>query len=887
MPQPFWSGSLPPFVLIAGSSLTSKETDLPATVGQVLSSVEPVNPGTFPYTLLRFIETHQTELFDRFVEMFAQELTPDSIQHLRTFVEGDQEQQAGLQYRIVDGLRSLVRERDSLRKKIRTLQDKIRRKEKEPVQDQNTAQDLGELKQERNALQELVRRLNDCETLKFFTDQGLLPNYAFPEAGVQLQSIIYSKREGAQDGERRYETKIYEYVRPAASAIEELAPANHFYAGGRRVQVDQVDMAVSEIQTWRLCDNCSYMELVGKEDEKPVCPSCGSRLWADAGQKRPLLRMRQVFATTSNQQSLIGDDSDDREPTFYTTQMLVNFDERDITDAYSVENDGLPFGFEFLSRATFREINFGEKGETGESVTIAGLALPRQGFSLCRVCGKIQNNPEKPSHALTCVARDQSSEKNLTDCVYLYREFTSEAIRILLPVTTFAGSERKLHSFVAALQLGLKRQFSGSIDHLQVTTCDEPIADSSYYKKYLVLYDTVPGGTGYLKQLMRSEAPLLDVFEYALAALRACSCNQDPNKDGCYRCLFAYRRSYTMPETSRETAVEVLSDILQYRDALVKVPTLRNVPVNALFDSELEARFIEALRRTGPDEDVPVSLSKELVNGKPGYFFKVGERAYYIEPQVTLGTTEGVPVACKADFVFRPARAQDKTLPIAVFTDGYRYHQDRVGHDLAQRMAIVSSGRFHVWSLTWKDVENRYRSQGNYFQNYLNPHAAPNGANFSQLLDGYQLGEFRDVHTKDSFTWLLRFLQRPEAAPWCRYAFVHGLLTLDPRRSSSPTTIQEWTSCVDEILPDDISTLLNEIGEPRLYGWSEPRDQTELVVLRLGVVVEAAAIQPPIDPARMLVVACLEDGQISRQGADFEAVWTGYLRLYNLLQFLP
>lgn len=141
------------------------ETELPASVGQVLGSIQPVNPRKFPYTLLRFIETHQTELFDRFVEMFAQELTQDSIQHLHTFVEGDREQQGGLQYRIVDGLLTLGRERDSLRKKIRTLQGKIRQKEKESVQDKNTDQELGELKQERNALQELVRRLNDCETL--------------------------------------------------------------------------------------------------------------------------------------------------------------------------------------------------------------------------------------------------------------------------------------------------------------------------------------------------------------------------------------------------------------------------------------------------------------------------------------------------------------------------------------------------------------------------------------------------------------------------------------------------------------------------------------------------------------------------------------------------
>ena len=48
---------------------------------------------------------------------------------------------------------------------------------------------------------------------------------------------------------------------------------------------------------------------------------------------------------------------------------------------------------------------------------------------------------------------------------------------------------------------------------------------------------------------------------------------------------------------------------------------MKNVSVNVLFESELEARFIEALRRVRKN-DQPVTMCKELVNGKPGYFFQ-------------------------------------------------------------------------------------------------------------------------------------------------------------------------------------------------------------------------------------------------------------------------
>jgi len=72
-----------------------------------------------------------------------------------------------------------------------------------------------------------------------------------------LQSIIYRKREHAADPERRYETRTYKYERPAAAAIAELAPANRFYAEGRKVEIDGVIFEPEDLEPWRLCPNCT------------------------------------------------------------------------------------------------------------------------------------------------------------------------------------------------------------------------------------------------------------------------------------------------------------------------------------------------------------------------------------------------------------------------------------------------------------------------------------------------------------------------------------------------------------------------------------------------------------------------------------------------------
>ncbi|MBU1737088.1 MAG: DEAD/DEAH box helicase [Proteobacteria bacterium] len=862
------------------------KAEIPKKLGQVMNNLEPVDPHKFPHNFIYYIETKQADLLDRFIELFnhgGSALSSESESNLRIFVEGGSGE-LFLRGRIMNGLHNRKQERDSLRRKVQTLNSKIRTKKKGP-KDQNFENELRELSIEKSALQSLSNSFSERDTFNFFTDEGLLPNYAFPEAGVVLNSLIYRKKVQVQEGEGSYDTWSYEYERPARSAIEELAPANTFYAEGRKVKVDQVDMAVSEVETWRFCNNCTHKELIGKEDEKEVCPKCGSAMWGDGGQKRMMLRMRQVFASTSDRQSRISDDSDDRDPVFYNKQMLLEFDEKQVVEAFKLDAD-FPFGFDFLSKVDFCEINFGEKTEIAEKISIAGIEMPRKGFDICRVCGKVQEGNDDPVHAYTCTARDQESGKNLIDCLYLYRQFVSEAIRILLPVNIISESERMLHSFVAAIQLGLKKSFRGKIDHLQTTIHEEPLPDSSFKRKYLILYDTVPGGTGYLKQLMRSEHQLMDVLELALESLRGCSCNQEEGKDGCYRCLFAYRSSYHMPETSRDTAIEMLAEILGHRDRLVKTNSIRDISLNTFIESELEARFLGALKLFR-SASLPVELKNDLVNGKPGYFLKVSDRSYYIEPQVELAELAGVSIGSRADFVIRPARLNDPMKPVALFLDGYTYHQDRIGLDMAQRMAIVQSGKCHVWSLSWHDVENKFKSKSNFYDDFMDTGSLPGGGKFQSLIDGYKLTGVKKLIKMNSFDLLIKFLESPDEEKWQKLMFVFSLLHLDHNRFASDESVGGLLKDLDEILPEDIAEKVKKADGPCLYGAFQPSNYDGYQGMKQYVVVERAAVAPPGMLSGVKVGCCLEDGEKNKAKPGFQAAWNGFLRLFNFYQFLP
>ena len=133
-----------------------------------------------------------------------------------------------------------------------------------------------------------------------------------------------------------------------------------------------------------------------------------------------------------------------------------------------MNNDEFPFGYEFVRKATLREINFGERDIQGERLAVAGEEDVRNGFRICKYCGRIQPKNGKPNHSYACRARNPQPGDNepFEECLFLYREFTTEILRILVPATTLDFSNERKESFIAAFMLGMKEYF-GNVDHLR------------------------------------------------------------------------------------------------------------------------------------------------------------------------------------------------------------------------------------------------------------------------------------------------------------------------------------------------------------------------------------------------------------------------------------
>jgi len=875
---------------------------IPTTLKQVLDAVEAEDRARFPFTLIEFVGSSQGRIFQDFIRLFPG-LGADAYSYLEARLFGG-EGEEGWAYKMNNRLRELARQRKEWRRRVDQLQREIKRLEGQP-QDDESREILNGLKDERAALQGAMKGLNIKPTLNFFTDEGLLPNYAFPEEGITLQSVIFQRKERKEDEDGPREHITYEFTRPAQAALSELAPENRFYAVGHQLQIDQVDLKKSNTETWRLCDNCHYSEKLDTSgDPHSVCPRCGSPQWADGEQKRALLRLRQVYAYAGDRESRIGDESEQREPVFYNQQMLVDVPPGSAERAYRLQEETLPFGFEYIPKARFREVNFGEREIEGSTFRVAGDLLGRRGFKICRHCGKValqrqRRRQNRFDHAYSCpLSRSGAtvSDDDFIDSLYLYRELESEAVRILLPLGEVAFSEVRLYSLIAALRMGLERHFRGGVEHLQFTTYSDPDHDSPSRRQYLVVYDTIPGGSGYLKELLQDPETLLGVLRTARDDLHACPCAEEENKDGCYRCLLAYRDSRHMEKISRKEAERLLNRILDTADSLVEVDGLERIDINALLESELEHRFIETLANAGPD----LQKTPQLVNDKPGWFLTLGAgeenraQAWLVEPQVKLGAAQGVNLQSQADFVLWPARMGMNVRPVAVFMDGFQFHHDQVGRDTAKRQAILDSGRFRLWNLGWHDLPQPGRIPTTK-QNQFLFQGLVEGARgrFDQIAENEEgwlnFASNEDLIREGPFAWLMLYLRHGEV----------GRKRLQGAAFSRAVAWLQPETLGDENLREAVREELNESGPPRAREELLPEDGTTVlggVAPSLGTAHnqrERVLMAVPQDSLRSLqalkadtTALLVLDDRESEPNKEYEQAWNAFWTAADLLQFL-
>ena len=882
---------------------------VPGKVRALLDNVEAEGESGFPYPFFAYTANHAEGLFEGFEQAFNDSLSEDSREYLRAFLMGKPDTVPELRLRILNRLSQVILVRRSIRREIDRLSKSARRLRRGP-QDEATQEDLRQCLRERKGFQRLLREINGRDTFAFLTDEGLIPNYAFPEQGVTLRSVILRSpqtqeaRQASDDDSRKDEEfETYEYIRPSAAALSELAPGNQFYAEGRKVEIDRVDIEVSPIEEWRLCPSCTYCMRIDDAAGPNECPRCGDPMWSDAGQARTMLPLHLVHATTGVRRAQIMDDREDRESVFFTRHLVADFDPSAVRKGYAVPPPHLPFAFEYASRTTFREMNFGRRTTHGQPTKFAGEEIPREGFKVCRFCGKVQpRRKDAPAeHTLGCRkalspayaaipgtfgpndgAGPNTGDDAIVNCLYLYREFDSESLRMLVPVIEEQTAGPRTQSFIAAVELGLRQKFRGKIDHIRVMTSFSPSLGHGFRRDYLVLYDSVPGGTGYLKELAKSAGMVTEVLEVAKRHLASCDCD-----DGCYRCLFAYRHGREMQQTSKRLALELLEQILAVANQLTATASIDDVSMDGLLESNLEVRFVAALKER-VKADRALRIRPDIVRGKSGYVLTIGDETWFVEPQASLGPNDGVAQPSCADFLFRPTKPSARKRSVAVFLDGFKHHKNSTADDSLKRMAIIRGG-YLQWSLTWHDLETAFGGAADALDLLRTfPSENKDTNQMSQLqekLDAkWSVGPLRSRFGASSFELLLCYLREPDVELWKQAVFSEVFRIFDRRSMNDPQFELSFRKSLDETLPSQALEEGAGLESPTFVAGKGRSFAGGARYCDVFAAISRAAVARA-EPDGCFLAVHLDDQAPDEE--DYRVEWNGALRLFNLAQFLP
>ena len=168
---------------------------------------------------------------------------------------------------------------------------------------------------------------------------GLLPNYNLLDDSTTLDvHLWWIANEGKSPEPQALDLT---YKRSSSVALTELAPGAFFYAGGKRVEIDAVEVGPASQPLWRrtrLCPSCGW----GSTDvvaNLPSCPRCHNPAVTDSGAVHKLLVLQKVSAVHRLDDVLIDDESDDRTRTFFSTVSGVDIAPVDITKAWRLKDE--------------------------------------------------------------------------------------------------------------------------------------------------------------------------------------------------------------------------------------------------------------------------------------------------------------------------------------------------------------------------------------------------------------------------------------------------------------------------------------------------------------------------------------------------------------------
>jgi very-short-patch-repair endonuclease len=507
----------------------------------------------------------------------------------------------------------------------------------------------------KRAYYEITQDPDRAYTLNYLATAGLLPAYQFPTDTFALDP-------GVDDTPTLY--------RAASIAIEEFAPGNLVYANGHKllsiralfaggpgrpgVAGGRTDLEASgRVRSFYFCPQCDF----GSEQVLNHCPRCGAAMGEDVS-------VAFLESFEAEEFTRITSDEEQRERRFFIRRETLLDDESRPCQIYAY-----PFvPLEYRPSSSILITNWG-RGEFG--------AMEGERFRICPECGRHrpphpndergEPSPWDEQHARFCHGQPE--------LVVLGYQFETDVLAASIPAEPVASAASAMFD-EALLRTVAEALLVGATERLEVEPGEVGAfvrrAGSGRIQAQVILYETVPGGAGYLEEMAR-ELPQVAHAAYDRLFGHVC-------RRACYRCLKRYGNQRWHGAFDKERVRDLLFHLAQE-------PPLDGRPGTAGDGAEILAATLEERRQEVEAAQVERHPKTEPTPIERALLEAIRRRDDLPEPAAQHEVRDGDRLVTVPDYAYPDLR-------IAIFCDGYMYHgnPDTLEADAQKRNFLQSQG---------------------------------------------------------------------------------------------------------------------------------------------------------------------------------------------------
>lgn len=543
-PEAIISGTVrPPVVYVENQKVLERHIHA-YLIQRFFHEMVPVSTTTEAYRLFESLGT---------VEQFLSDRYPCSLPKLETWLRTNEVQ-------LCDELRRWVPEfsygeNEVIEEVADTISGSVSRLLQQlrsvlPVEDYPRRETLTGLVREA-----LERRLEE-NLLATLIGQAIFPRYAFPTDVVSFW-VPKPRRTGDPSNRLLFE---YEPQRDLQLALSEYAPTRSLTIDKWRFESAALfspyetspARTLEKCQPYSACKACTYVSLEVEVDPLEMCPCCGSDqidhsyfitpvgFAPDVNERREVDHGQAISyaGKTDHARLELQDPPGDWDAALYDKRLLIWTGARKL----AMVNKGVgDRGFRVCPECGRSEPEYGPQF-TQTKLTKGGVPVSHR-------------HPLK--QGVTCTG-------NADGPFYLGHQFPTDAllIRIKVESPVRLGGENEvgllsraarmaLTSLVEAMCQAASRELQ--IDEGELSGWWAPVLGGHADEAQIYLYDLLPGGAGYAREVGKS---IESVFRATEQLLQECECAQS-----CYRCLRHYGNSYIHASLDRHLALALLKHI--------------------------------------------------------------------------------------------------------------------------------------------------------------------------------------------------------------------------------------------------------------------------------------------------------------------------------------